>query len=192
LSARIRSSGISSEDYLFPSRLHSSPHLSTRQFARIVRAWIREIGLDASAYGTHTLRRTKASSIYRRTKICASCSCCWATRSWKARCVTSESKLTMRWRSPNRLRCSGSSGSVGWRHVRSPTGHSPSSQPVPQISACRSFVDVAPLASAIATCVLGGQSLPGSTGWRSLRNAAAGAHAAPRRTPGTAQPIPMI
>ncbi len=64
----VRSAGIRSEDYLFPSRLHSSPHLSTRQYARIVRRWIREIGLDASAYGTHTLRRTKASLIYRRTK----------------------------------------------------------------------------------------------------------------------------
>jgi integrase len=32
------------------------------------RGWIREIGLDAAAYGTHTLRRTKASLIYRRTK----------------------------------------------------------------------------------------------------------------------------
>ena len=59
---------MSSEDYRFPSRLHSSPHLSTRQYARIVRGWIREIGLDVSAYGTHTLRRTKASLIYRRTK----------------------------------------------------------------------------------------------------------------------------
>jgi integrase len=68
LSAWIRSSGVSSEDYLFPSRLHSSPHLSTRQYARIVRGWIREIGLDASTYGTHTRRRTKASLIYRRTK----------------------------------------------------------------------------------------------------------------------------
>ena len=37
LAAWIRSSGMSSEDYLFPSRLHSSPHLSTRQYARIVR-----------------------------------------------------------------------------------------------------------------------------------------------------------
>lgn len=46
---------------MFPSRLHASPHLSTRQYARIVRGWIREIGLDASAYGTQTLRRTKAS-----------------------------------------------------------------------------------------------------------------------------------
>jgi len=56
------------EDFLFPSRVRSSPHLSTRQYARIVRAWIRGIGLDAAPYGTHTLRRTKASLIYRRTK----------------------------------------------------------------------------------------------------------------------------
>ena len=56
------------EDYLFPSRLHDSAHLSTRQYARIVDAWVSEIGLDPAAYGTHTLRRTKASLIYRRTK----------------------------------------------------------------------------------------------------------------------------
>ena len=56
------------EDYLFPSRVHKSPHLSTRQYARIVDRWIREIGLDPPAYGTHSLRRTKASLIYRRTK----------------------------------------------------------------------------------------------------------------------------
>jgi len=68
LAAWIPCSGIHSEDFLFPSRLHASPHLSTRQYARIVRSWSREIGLDASAYGTHTLRRTKASLIYRRTK----------------------------------------------------------------------------------------------------------------------------
>jgi integrase len=56
------------EDYLFPSRVHKSPHLSTRQYARIVDRWIREIGLDPLPYGTHSLRRTKASLIYRRTK----------------------------------------------------------------------------------------------------------------------------
>ena len=56
------------DDYLFPSRARRSRHLSTRQYARIVRSWVREIGLDASSYGTHTLRRTKASLIYRRTK----------------------------------------------------------------------------------------------------------------------------
>jgi integrase len=68
LLAWIRVAGRRSDDYLFPSRIHGSPHLSTRQYARIVRGWVREIGLDWSAYGTHTMRRTKASLIYRRTK----------------------------------------------------------------------------------------------------------------------------
>src|SRR4030088_2667783 len=68
LLAWIQVAGRRSDDYLFPSRLHDSPHLSTRQYARIVRGWVREIGLDSSAYGTHTMRRTKASLIYRRTK----------------------------------------------------------------------------------------------------------------------------
>jgi integrase len=68
IAAWIRSSGRNPEDYLFPSRLHASPHPSTRQYARIVRRWVREIGLNPAVYGTHTLRRTKASLIYRRTK----------------------------------------------------------------------------------------------------------------------------
>jgi len=61
--ARLRS-----ENYLFPSRISSSEHLSTRQYARIVKAWVTSIGLDPSIYGTHTMRRTKASLIYRRTR----------------------------------------------------------------------------------------------------------------------------
>lgn len=64
----ISRAGLNGEDYLFASRLHNSQHLSTRQYARIVDAWVREIGLNPAAYGTHTLRRTKASLIYRRTK----------------------------------------------------------------------------------------------------------------------------
>lgn len=68
---------LKAENYLFPSRLRLSAHLSTRQFARIVGAWVTEIGLDAGACGTHTMRRTKASLIYRRTKnLRAPCSCC--------------------------------------------------------------------------------------------------------------------
>jgi integrase len=55
-------------DYLFKSRYKDSPYLSTRQYSRIVGSWVSEIGLDPSAYGTHSLRRTKASLIYRRTK----------------------------------------------------------------------------------------------------------------------------
>lgn len=53
---------------LFPSRLTRSPHISTRQYARIVKAWVARIGLESSAYGTHSLRRTKVTLIYRRTK----------------------------------------------------------------------------------------------------------------------------
>jgi integrase len=56
------------EDYLFPSRVRSSNHISTRQYARIVHKWVEMIGLDSSLYGTHSLRRTKATLIYRRTK----------------------------------------------------------------------------------------------------------------------------
>ena len=68
ISAWITQASSSSDSYLFPSRLRESPHLSTRQYARIVDNCIAEIGLDVAAYGTHTMRRTKASLIYRRTK----------------------------------------------------------------------------------------------------------------------------
>lgn len=56
------------DDFLFPSRLRRSPHLSTRQYACLVHHWVGEIGLYPAAYATYTLRRTKASLIYRRTK----------------------------------------------------------------------------------------------------------------------------
>lgn len=59
---------LKSDNFLFPSRIHESPHLSTRQYARIVNDWIVEIGLDPASYGTHTMRRTKPTLIYRRTK----------------------------------------------------------------------------------------------------------------------------
>ena len=64
----IRLSGLASENFLFPSRVRASPHLSVRQYARIVDSWVEEIGLDPAAYGTHSIRRTKPSLIYRRTK----------------------------------------------------------------------------------------------------------------------------
>lgn len=59
---------LSSNAFLFPSRVAESPHLSTRQYARIVRRWVASIGPDVVAYGTHTMRRTTATLIYRRTK----------------------------------------------------------------------------------------------------------------------------
>lgn len=64
----IKSARLKADDHLFPSRLHESPHLGARQYARIVDGWVREIGLDPAAYGTHSIRRTKATLIYRRTK----------------------------------------------------------------------------------------------------------------------------
>ncbi len=64
----IKEAALAPEDYLFPSRVHESPHFGTRQYARIVDGWINVVGLDPSAYGTHSKRRTKASLIYRPTK----------------------------------------------------------------------------------------------------------------------------
>jgi len=54
-------------EYLFPSRVHTCPHLSTRQYARIVKRWTASVGLDPYKYGTHSLRRTKAALIYKKT-----------------------------------------------------------------------------------------------------------------------------
>lgn len=53
--------------YLFLSRHHDSPHLSTRRYARIVDSWVRCAGLDPAAFGTHPLRRNKVTQIYRKT-----------------------------------------------------------------------------------------------------------------------------
>jgi integrase len=66
--AWIAEAGLRPEDPLFQSRVRGSAHLSTRQYARIVGSWVDQLGLDAASYGTHTLRRTKATLICRRTK----------------------------------------------------------------------------------------------------------------------------
>lgn len=64
----INQAELMSDEYLFSSRNRSSNHISTRQYARLVDNWVRAIGLDPAEYGTHSMRRTKASLIYRRTK----------------------------------------------------------------------------------------------------------------------------
>lgn len=53
--------------FMFPSRFHDRPHISTRQYGRLVRKWVIAIGLEPSGYGTHSMRRTKAAEIYRKT-----------------------------------------------------------------------------------------------------------------------------
>ncbi|CRI64191.1 hypothetical protein THIOKS11770034 [Thiocapsa sp. KS1] len=55
----IKEAALSNGDYLFPSRQSGSPHLSARQYARIVKRWIGLIGADPQEYGTHSLRRNQ-------------------------------------------------------------------------------------------------------------------------------------
>lgn len=54
-------------EFLWPGRFHDRYHISTRQYARLVRDWVKSIGLEPSAYGTHSMRRTKVSQIYKKT-----------------------------------------------------------------------------------------------------------------------------
>ncbi|KTR83463.1 integrase [Novosphingobium barchaimii] len=54
-------------DFAFPSRIDYLGHLSTRQYARLVDEWVSIVGLDKREYGTHSMRRTKASMIYKTT-----------------------------------------------------------------------------------------------------------------------------
>jgi integrase len=68
VSAWIEKAHLRGDQFLFPSRVARSPHVSTRQYARIVHHWVEAAGLDPSSYGTHSMRRTKATLIYKRTK----------------------------------------------------------------------------------------------------------------------------
>ncbi|GHF74989.1 tyrosine-type recombinase/integrase [Seohaeicola zhoushanensis] len=54
-------------EHLWPGRFHERRHISTRQYARLVRDWVTSIGLEPSSYGTHSMRRTKVAQIYRKT-----------------------------------------------------------------------------------------------------------------------------
>lgn len=86
--AWIRHANLSLSDYLFPSRVADSPHLSTRQYARIVHRWVKDAGLESGSYGTHTMRRTKASLIYRRTRNLRAVQHLLGPRSSRAQCTT--------------------------------------------------------------------------------------------------------
>lgn len=60
-------------DWLFPSRQWPGEHLSTRQYARLVKWWIELIGLEPAGYGTHSLRRTKVCLLYKKTGNLRAC-----------------------------------------------------------------------------------------------------------------------
>ena len=66
--AWIAAARLRQDQSLFPSRITSSPNISTRQYARIVRRCVSSIGLEPGVYGTHSMRRPKATLIYRRTR----------------------------------------------------------------------------------------------------------------------------
>ena len=54
-------------EFLWPGRFNERLHISTRQYARLVRDWVISIGLEPSQYRTHSMRRTKVAQIYRKT-----------------------------------------------------------------------------------------------------------------------------
>ena len=56
------------QDYLFTSKRNHDEHVSYTQYQRMVKRWASDLGLDKTQYSTHSLRRTKASIIYAKTK----------------------------------------------------------------------------------------------------------------------------
>jgi integrase len=60
-------------DWLFPSRTRGGGHVSTRQYSRLVDTWVALVGLNPADYGTHSLRRTKVSLVYKRTGNLRAC-----------------------------------------------------------------------------------------------------------------------
>src|SRR3984957_11114117 len=63
----LRATGKKPGEFLFTGSGRSGQSMTTRQYARLVSRWVASIGLDAKLFGTHSLRRTKATLIYRRT-----------------------------------------------------------------------------------------------------------------------------
>lgn len=73
LRAWLEARGPRQDDWLFPSRMQPGTHISTRQYARLVDAWVSRIELNPAEYGTHSLRRTKVALIYKKTGNLRAC-----------------------------------------------------------------------------------------------------------------------
>jgi site-specific recombinase XerC len=104
LTAWIKASALRSDDWLFAGRPNAA-HLSTRQYSRIVHRWIAELGVDASAYGTHSIRRTKASLIYRRTRNLRAVQLLLGHTKLEGTVRYLGIEVTTRWKWPSRPRC---------------------------------------------------------------------------------------
>src|SRR5204863_4508165 len=63
----IRAAGKKPGEFMFTACRRKEHRMTTRQYARLLSEWIASIGLDPHLFGTHSLRRTKATLIYRRT-----------------------------------------------------------------------------------------------------------------------------
>jgi integrase len=80
LDTYLRSSGREPGQVLFPGRGGPDRSLTTRQYARLVERWVASIGLDTRKFATHSMRRTKATLIYRRTGNLRAVHCYSVTR----------------------------------------------------------------------------------------------------------------
>ena len=97
IAAWIQEKGLTADDWLFPSRSKKGAHLSTRQYARLVDRWVSLLGLDAAAYGTHSMRRTKVSLLYKKAGNLRACQLLLGHRSWRAQLDTWGWRSTMLW-----------------------------------------------------------------------------------------------
>lgn len=102
-------------NYLFSSRRNRGGCLTTRQYARLLSEWIAGIGLDPSMFGTHSLRRTRASLIYKRTGNLRAVQLLLGHTRWRAPSGISASKSMMRWRSPSRWISKARGGAISFR-----------------------------------------------------------------------------
>ena len=73
LAAWLPMRGRRADDWLFPSRSRHGDHITTRQYARLVDRWVQLVDLEPSAYGTHSLRRTKVALVYKKTGNLRAC-----------------------------------------------------------------------------------------------------------------------
>ena len=92
----LRVAGKKPGEFMFTGRRSPGRNMSTRQYARLVSDWIANIGLDPHLFGTHSLRRTKATLIYRRTGNLRAVQLLLGTPRSRARCATLASRLMMR------------------------------------------------------------------------------------------------
>jgi site-specific recombinase XerC len=88
LAAWLADPAMTGSRHLWAGRLHERPHISTRQYARLVREWVTSIGLEPSSFGTHSMRRTKVAQIYRKTGNLRAVQLFSGTPRWTARCAT--------------------------------------------------------------------------------------------------------